>query len=137
MMPLRAKEEFTVSPSHGHVDEDDGVDLGLAPLDPEVVEVRRQMLLADLPAIPEPEPEPVPRPFQFSIKEMMVLTAVFAVTLAILRLVPASVFAGLVALAALVTLPLMGMVPPSARKMWWTALGIYLLSCLVALISGS
>jgi hypothetical protein len=75
---------------------------------------------------------------QFSLRELMQIVFFCAIAFSVLRIVPSDLFAGLLGLATFGGLALLTITKP--QKMifylaWWTLLGIYVISSVIAVIS--
>jgi hypothetical protein len=130
---LTEKENFTIHPA-AEADEDE--DLGVLPLDPAVVEVRHQAMLERLPPPVEPDPPKPPFKLQFTIRQLLGLTAILSVLLAITRLGPAGVVAVVLSLPAIFMLPYIPEASEATKKIWITILILYALTCITAMVRG-
>ena len=86
------------------------------------------------------EPEP-PEGFQFTLAELLMLTAVVALFLSTVGLFPGGYaiknfagVAGVGVLLGMVVLALMQDVRPIIRVAWWVMLGLYALACVAAVV---
>jgi hypothetical protein len=75
---------------------------------------------------------------QFSLRELMQIVFFCAIAFSVLRIVPSDLFAGLLGLATFGGLALLTITKP--QKMifylgWWTLLGIYVISSVIAVIT--
>jgi hypothetical protein len=89
---------------------------------------------------PEPLDEPTPR-FQFTVRDMLLLTTGVAIWLGVMSTVNwgwsiAAGVAGVAALISLIVLSVHEPENPTIRRGWWCVLGVYLLTCLAAMIAG-
>jgi len=88
------------------------------------------------------EPDDVPLgPFQFTLRDMLLLMTGVAVWLGLMNSVNWgwSIMAGLAGVAALLSLIMLTAFEPENRNVrlaWWGLFGIYLLTCLTAIIKG-
>jgi hypothetical protein len=110
----------------------------VVPPDPERAEYRSPYGPVDPNEVPQVEPTEK-EPFQFSLAELLLLTALVSVLLGILGCFPQQYAAGLAGLGALVSMLALAILKPTRAIMyvgWWFVLGIYLLSCVRAIVGG-
>lgn len=103
----------------------------LRPVVPEIVPEDGE---SDFPAEPRAR-------FQFTLRDMLLVTTGVAVWLGVVRSVNwgwsiAAGISGVAALISLIVLTVHEPENPSIRRAWWCVLGIYLLTCLSAMIAG-
>ncbi|NQU22457.1 MAG: hypothetical protein HQ567_14365 [Candidatus Nealsonbacteria bacterium] len=92
----------------------------------------------------EPDEPELPEGFQFSVGEMMMLTAVVALMMGTVGLFPGGYeiknFAGVAGagvLLGMIVLALMQNVRPIFRVGWWVMLGLYALACVAVVVRGT
>ena len=87
-----------------------------------------------------------PEPFQFTLAELMLTMVVVSVLCSLAatmqRLMPgagAEGFAGLLGIATLAAMVILAVIPSPGRGVqlgWWCMVGLYLLTCVMALLKG-
>jgi lipopolysaccharide export LptBFGC system permease protein LptF len=109
------------------------------PPDPERVDYKPTLEPFDLDELLEANVADEAR-FQFSLAELLLLTAMASLILGILGCFPRQYAAGLAGLGALISLIVLAVLKPQRPVIylgWWVILGIYLLSCVAAMIPES
>ena len=115
-----------------------GKEYPVARPDPESVD--RQPAVYPVYHEPGPEP-PAEERFQFSLAEMLAVTAVVAFVLGLVSYLPGGytgkwAVAGVGVLATMVVLELVGVTRPIARLGWWVMFVLYLLICVMVTVAG-
>ncbi len=110
----------------------------VVPPEPERAEYRSLYGPVDPDEFPDIKPAEK-EPFQFSLAELLLLTALASILLGILGCFPHQYAAGLAGLGALVSMLVLSILKPNRAIIhvgWWVVFGIYLVSCLRAMIAG-
>ncbi len=117
----------------------DDHELQLLPLDPELEVAGRRQALSRLPVgecdSTDEHTEPRPRP-QFTLSEVLVLTGICCVTLALGRIFPPQIVAGITGFLTLATLTVMLLLGATGGKItaaWTIILLTYCLTCVAAM----
>jgi len=86
------------------------------------------------------EEPPSEGPFQFSLTEALVLLAILAMLLGVMRTFPrtwAAFLTGIVVFLSLVIMSLLKLERPIFHLGWWALLVVYVLLCIAAMVTGN
>ena len=96
----------------------------------------------NLPLVARQAEEEIPSAdqWQFTLSELFLLTAVFALLLGLLKMFPREWAAGLAGAGALVSMIVLAVLKPTRMIVylgWWAMLIVYLMVCLAAILGGA
>jgi hypothetical protein len=119
------------------IDVDEYEELPLAPLDSKTEASRRAIRESYVTVSVEWEEEPTPPTHQFTLVQLIIAQACFAVLFGTLQILAPSLVAGALGIGVLVMAILMSLYKSDERHVymaWWTVFSFYLIACLVAII---
>ena len=119
------------------IDVDEYEELPLAPLDSKTEASRRAIRESYVTVSVESEEEPTPPTHQFTLVQLIIAQACFAVLFGTLQILAPSLVAGALGIGVLVMAILMSLYKSDERHVymaWWTVFSFYLIACLVAII---
>jgi hypothetical protein len=131
--------DVTLVPRPPEVDDEPDLNL-LPPAGHSASELHKQAMLeaAAERAAQAEDDEPEELPTQFSIKELMQVTAFAAVGFAIMHWVPPDLLAGALGLASIVGMGILTVAKPQKAYfylIWWTLLAVYVIVSIFAVIN--
>jgi hypothetical protein len=132
--------DVTLVPTPPEVDDEEADLALLPPAGKSASELQKQAMLeaAAQRAAEADDEEPEESATQFSIKELMQVTAFAAVGFAIMRWFPADLLAGALGLAAIIGMGILTVAKPQKAFFylaWWTLLAVYVIVSIVAVIN--
>ncbi len=119
------------------IDVDEYEELPLAPLDSKTEASRRAIRESYVTVSVESEEEPTPPTHQFTLVQLIIAQACFALLFGMLQIFAPSLVAGALGIGVLAMAILMSLYQSEERYVymaWWAVLSFYLIACLVTMI---
>ena len=137
--PPRVTHELREDTIWGNINVDQYEELPLAPLDPKTetnrLAIRESFVTVDV--VYENESDEEARGSQFSLRQMMIVQACFALLFGLMQIFLPSFVAGALGISVLGIAVLLTLYRPEERQIhfaWWTIFAFYIIACVVAVL---